>query len=200
MAGETNGHMTKLVSQLAHELPNDGFSFQRSQLPAIPLEQRLPDEVWVKIFTNLDIRSRVRCESVCRKWTALAKLGWSRVRSFPPPDSCLDFQQQQQQRASPYMPEFFSGLLSKCGRFVMSIDLNAVDVSRVQLDGPGRFRLRNKLAQLLQVMADNCPGLEHLIVPTAAFLDEDLSFIFHHFRNLKSMCLEKVGAAILFRA
>lgn len=114
----------------------------------------------------------------------MAQASWYRVKSVPcdstPTDRLIH-------------PDYFRGLLIKCGRFCQSIDLGCIDVARVKLEGYGRFRLRNKLRWLLQVMVDNCPNLLCLYIPTACFLDEDLRLIFTSFTRLKQLCLEKVG-------
>lgn len=126
----------------------------------------------------------MRLESVCKKWQQLALTSWYRVRSIPCESTPTEL---------PIQPEYFRGLLRKCGPFCQSIDIGCVDVARVKLEGLGRFRLRNKLKWLLDVMAENCPTLNSLFIPTAAFLDEDLRMIFTTFKRLKNLCLEKVG-------
>lgn len=126
----------------------------------------------------------MRLEYVCKKWHQMSLRSWYRVKSIPCESTPNDH---------PINPDYFRGLLIKCGPYCQSIDVACIDVARVKLEGCGRFRLRNKLRWLLQVMVDNCPDLRTLFIPTAAFLDEDLRLIFTSFKRLKNLCLEKVG-------
>lgn len=126
-------------------LPDDDFDLA-SPDPAQPSIHMLVDDIMMKIYSHLPLKSLVMCEGVCRRWQTLLHWYLSKMTR-------LEISEESLGISPPFTKAIVSKLLTLCGPSLRSLKVQDVDFATRQ--------------NILQIVGQLCPHLEHLDVTKA---------------------------------
>lgn len=169
----------------------------------------LPDVILIKIFELLSAPERVRVERVCSKWKSLSLRAWTKYRCID--DNFYLYEKRikntldKKFKILPKLNEesttdILKKLLSRCGKYVKSLDMKSVKLSpntlfRVAPLCPNLEEVYFSEVLLPKSLATYCNKLQVLefdnCFPYHGNGDLELSTIFRHSIHLTSLALSE---------